>query len=49
LRPFAILGEIEESLVGKSINGLGKIEGGDFSLNFITKEVIAYEQTFWIV
>lgn len=49
LRPFAILGEIEESLEGKVINGLGKIEGGDFDLNFLTDEISAYEQTFWIV
>lgn len=48
LRPFAILGEIEESLEGKTVNGLGKIEGGDFELNFLTEEIGAYEQTFWI-
>ena len=43
LRPFAILGEIQQSLQGKTINGLGKIEGGDFSLSFLTKEMSAYE------
>ena len=48
LRPFAILGEIEKSLAEKKINGLGKIEGGDFDLNFLTEEIGAYEQTFWI-
>lgn len=48
LRPFAILGEIEKSLEGKTVNGLGKIEGGDFDLNFLTEEIGAYEQTFWI-
>lgn len=48
LRPFAILGEIENSIEGKTINGLGKIEGGDFDLNFLTEEIGAYEQTFWI-
>jgi hypothetical protein len=48
LRPFAIMGEIEHSLKGKKINGLGKIEGGDFDLNFLTEEIGAYEQTFWI-
>jgi hypothetical protein len=42
LRPFAILGEIEKSLQGKTINGLGKIEGGDFDLNFLTEEISAY-------
>ena len=48
LRPFAILGEIEKSLDGKSINGLGKMRGGDFDLNFLTDEMSAYEQVFWI-
>lgn len=48
LRPFAILGEIEESLEGKIVNGLGKMTGGDFDLNFLTEEIGAYEQTFWI-
>lgn len=48
LRPFAILGEIEKSLKGKSVNGLGKLEGGDFELSFLTKEMGVYEQTFWI-
>jgi hypothetical protein len=43
LRPFAILGEIEKSLQGKSINGLGKIEGGDFDLSFLTKEMSCYQ------
>ena len=40
--------EIEKSLEGKTINGLGKIEGGDFDLNFLTEEIGAYEQSFWI-
>lgn len=48
LRPFAILGEIQKSLEDKTINGLGKIKGGDFDLNFLTEEIGAYEQTFWI-
>ena len=48
LRPFAILGEIENSLEGKTVNGLGKIDGGNFDLNFLTEELGAYEQTFWI-
>lgn len=49
LRPFAIMGEIEESLEGKVVNGLGRIEGGDFELNFLTDEIGSYKQTFWIV
>jgi hypothetical protein len=46
LRPFAIMGEIQKSLNGKKIEGLGKMTGGDFSLNFLTEEISAYEQTF---
>lgn len=46
LRPFAIMGEIEKSLKGKKINGLGKIRGGDFLLNFLTEEMSSYEMTF---
>lgn len=48
LRPFAILGQIEKSLDGKVINGLGKMSGGDFDLNFLTDEMSAYEQVFYI-
>ena len=46
LRPFSIMGEIQESLNGKVVNGLGKIQGGDFSLNFLTEEISCYEMTF---
>ena len=46
LRPFAIMGEIQKSLSGKKIEGLGKLIGGDFDLNFLTEEISAYEQTF---
>lgn len=48
LRPFAIMGEIQNSLENKTINGLGKMQGGDFELNFLTEEIGAYEQIFWI-
>lgn len=48
LRPFLILGEIEESLNNKTVNGLGKMTGGDFDTNFFTEEISAFEQTFWI-
>ena len=48
LRPFAIMGEIQKSLNGKKIEGLGKMVGGDFALNFLTEEIGAYEQTFLI-
>ena len=46
LRPFAIMGEVQESLNNKKIEGLGKLMGGDFDLNFLTEEISAYEQTF---
>ena len=48
LRPFAIMGEVQKSLDGKKIEGLGKMTGGDFALNFLTEEIGAYEQTFMI-
>lgn len=48
LRPFAILGEIQKSLNGKTVNGLGKMAGGDFELNFLTEEISCYEQSFSI-
>lgn len=49
LRPFAIMGEIQKSLNGKTINGLGKMVGGDFDLNFLTEEISAYEQSFSLI
>lgn len=49
LRPFAILGEIQESLNEKSVNGLGKMLGGDFDLNFITDEISSYKQYFNLI
>lgn len=49
LRPFAILGLIQESLEGKTINGLGKIRGGDFTLSFLTDEVACYEAIYDII
>ena len=49
LRPFAILGQVQKSLDEKTINGLGKISGGDFELNFVTDDVICYQQTFEII
>ena len=46
LRPFAIMGEIQKSLNNKEINGLGKLKGGDFELNFLTEEISCYEMVF---
>lgn len=48
LRPFAIMGEIQKSLNGKTVDGLGRISGGEFSLNFLTEEMSCYEMTFYI-
>jgi hypothetical protein len=48
LRPFAILGKVQESLDNKTINGLGKMSGGDFELNFVTDDVICYQQSYEI-
>lgn len=49
LRPFAIMGEIEKTLRGKRVEGLGTISGGNFSLNFLTDEISCYMQEFWII
>lgn len=49
LRPFAILGEIQNSLEGKTINGLGAISGGDFELTKLTDKTSIYSQTFSII
>lgn len=48
LRPFAIMGEIQKSLDNKTIDGLGKLVGGDFDLNFLTEEISCYEMTYRI-
>ncbi|MBQ5917916.1 MAG: hypothetical protein IIW92_05110 [Lachnospiraceae bacterium] len=48
LRPYAIMGEIHESLNGKTVEGLGRISGGDFQINFLTEEMSAYEMNYYI-
>ena len=48
LRPFSIMGEIQKSLDGKTIDGLGKMQGGDFDLNFLTDEISCYEMLFYL-
>lgn len=48
LRPYALMGEIQKSLEGKSINGLGRINGSGFSVNFFTEEMSAFMMTFKI-
>ena len=49
LRPFAIMGEIHKSLNNKTINGLGKMKGGDFQINFLTDEIVSYEMVYYIM
>lgn len=46
LRPFAIMGEIHKSLNNKTIDGLGKMVGGDFQINFLTDEISSYEMVY---
>ena len=42
------MGEIQNSLAGKTVNGLGKIQGGDFDLVLLTDEMSGYRQVFSI-
>lgn len=46
LRPFSIMGEVQKSLGGKVIDGLGRLEPGDFDVNFLTDEMSCYEMAF---
>lgn len=48
LRPFKIIGEIQKSLYKKSINGIGVITGGDFSLDMLTTDMSCYSVEFYI-
>lgn len=48
LRPFAIMGEIHKSLNRKTIDGLGKMVGGNFQINFLTDEMGCYEMVYYI-
>ena len=48
LRPFAIMGEIHRSLNNKTIDGLGRMTGGDFQINFLTEEMSCYEMNYRI-
>lgn len=46
LRPFMIMGEIENSLKDKTINGMGKMIYTGYDLSFLTDEISCYEMTF---
>lgn len=46
LRPFAVMGELQKSLKGKRVQGMGALEGGGFDFTISTNEVSCYEQHF---
>lgn len=48
LRPFAILSEIQKSLNGKVIDGIGRMRSGDFQLGFLTDEMSCYQIIYQI-
>lgn len=48
LRPFLILGELQEALSNKKINGLGTIQTGDFALKMVTEQMTCYYIDFSI-
>lgn len=48
LRPFAILSEIQKSLNGKVIDGIGRMHSGDFQLGFLTDEMSCYQIIYQI-
>lgn len=48
LRPFLIMSEIEESLNGKVIDGIGKLSSTGFDLDLITDEMTTYRMDFII-
>lgn len=48
MRPFSIMGQIHQSLNNKIIDGMGKITGGDFAINFLTEEISCYEMSYYI-
>lgn len=49
LRPFCIMGEIQNSLNGKVVDGLGRVHGGDFDVNFLTDKMSCYEMSYSFV
>ena len=42
LRPYLILGELQNSLEDKNINGLGTINCSDFVLNMVSEQMTSY-------
>lgn len=48
LRPFLILGEIQKSLNGKTVNGFGTLQDGGFNLELLTDELSIYNLVYRI-
>jgi hypothetical protein len=46
LRPFAIMYEVKKTLMGKHIEGIGTITGGNFHLDFVTDEISCHILSF---
>lgn len=46
LRPFAIMSEIQDTLDGKQIKGLGRLTLEEFSLDLLSDEMGAYRMNF---
>ena len=42
------MGEVQDSLNNKVVNGLGRMWGGDFSIDFVSDEMTSFVQTFHI-
>ena len=46
LRQFLIMGEIQNSLNNKTVNGLGKLYSDGFKLAYLTEDLACYEMNF---
>lgn len=46
LRPFSIISEVEESLKGKTVEGVGRLVYNGFELNLLTSELSCYKMSF---
>ncbi len=49
LRPYIILGEVQKSLEGKSINGMGRIYCEGFSYYFGADDMTVFQEIFHII
>lgn len=48
LRPFCIMGEIETSLDGRTVDGLGRMENYGFELSYLTDDMSCYTMSYGI-